>query len=243
MARTKKSKRHARTLILGHLEGISSKIFSGFPKQLTDLIGREHGVYALYKGQRLYYIGLATNLRSRIKQHLRDKHAGKWDKFSLYLVRKVDHIRELESIVMRIANPAGNDARGKLATSDNLRKPLDRAIAEEQLRQRKGILNPSKKIAQRKAATPRRRKALERKSVSPSLAKYTSKSFRIRAIYKNRTYRAVVNKSGSIRYNSILYNSPTMAGKAVVGRLVNGWTFWSFKNKKGEWVKLDELRK
>jgi hypothetical protein len=34
-----------------------------------------------------------------------------------------------------------------------------------------------------------------------------------------------------------------MAGKAARGRIVNGWSFWRFKNSKGEWVKLDELRK
>ena len=67
----------ARKLVRGYLERVSSAAFSDFPKQLTDLVGREHGVYALYKGDQLYYVGLATNLRNRIKQHLRDRHAEK----------------------------------------------------------------------------------------------------------------------------------------------------------------------
>jgi type I restriction-modification system DNA methylase subunit len=37
--------------------------------------GRRHGVYALYRGNRLYYVGLASNLRSRLNTHLRDRHA------------------------------------------------------------------------------------------------------------------------------------------------------------------------
>ena len=132
MSKAIKSVRKSRTLILGYLEGISSKIFSGYPRQLTDLVGRQHGVYALYKGSRLYYVGLATNLRGRIKQHLKDKHAGKWDKFSIYLVRKANHIKELESIVMRISNPAGNASKGRLPKADNLKKQLDKAVSAEQ---------------------------------------------------------------------------------------------------------------
>ena len=79
MAKTKKKIRKSRQLILGYLESVSTEVFSNFPKALTDLVGKEHGVYALYKLGHLYYIGLATNLRNRIKNHLRDKHAGKWD--------------------------------------------------------------------------------------------------------------------------------------------------------------------
>jgi hypothetical protein len=40
----------SRPLVIGYLERVSSKIFSGFPRELTDLAGSQHGVYALYKG-------------------------------------------------------------------------------------------------------------------------------------------------------------------------------------------------
>jgi hypothetical protein len=124
--------RRARKLLLGYLERISSRVFSGFPKVLTDLIGKQHGVYALYKGNRLYYVGLATNLRGRIKVHLRDKHAGKWDKFSLYLVREAEHIRELESLILRIADPRGNPMKGRLPHAVNLGPDLRAKIKEVQ---------------------------------------------------------------------------------------------------------------
>ena len=47
--------------MLWHLERVSTKVFSHFRKQLTDLVGTKHGIYDLYKGDRLYYVGLATN--------------------------------------------------------------------------------------------------------------------------------------------------------------------------------------
>ncbi|NMC43566.1 MAG: GIY-YIG nuclease family protein, partial [candidate division Zixibacteria bacterium] len=132
MSAKRKTVHRARQLILGYLESVSREVFSDFPRVLTDLVGREHGVYALYKKGHLYYIGLATNLRTRIKNHLRDKHAGKWDSFSLYLVRKADHIRELESLILRIADPKGNRTRGKLPRASNLRRDLWKGIKIEQ---------------------------------------------------------------------------------------------------------------
>lgn len=243
MPKSKKTGRKSRTLILGHLEGISSTIFKDFPKQLTDLVGRQHGVYALYKGNRLYYVGLATNLRNRIKYHLRDRHAGRWDKFSLYLVRKADHIKELESLIMRIANPAGNSARGRLPKADNLIKLLEKTIADEQMRQRSDLFGREKKKTARKKPVRRTRRRTATLRQAPSLAPYAKKAFRIRGTYKGKSYHASVHKGGVIKFNNTLYNSPSMAGQAARRRSTNGWTFWRFKNSKGEWVKLDELRK
>ena len=41
------------------------------------MIKRRAGVYALYRKQeKLYYVGLASNLMGRSKAHLRDRHTG-----------------------------------------------------------------------------------------------------------------------------------------------------------------------
>jgi len=241
MKAKKRSGRRSRPLVVGYLERISSKIFSDFPKQLTDLIGKQHGVYALYKGSRLYYVGLATNLRGRIKQHLRDKHAGKWDKFSLYLVRKADHIKELETLIMRIAKPAGNVGGGRLPKADNLKSELEAYIKDEQIKQLRGLLGGRlpPKATQKRTSRVKRHLA----PTKPTLAPYIKNGFRIRGSYKGKTFKAVVNKSGSIRFDKKLYNSPSMAGKAARKRSTNGWIFWRYKNNKGEWVLLDKLRK
>lgn len=232
-----KAKRKSRTLVLGYLERIASSAFDKYPKQVTELIGKQQGVYALYKGDRLYYVGLASNLRNRIKYHLKDRHAGKWDRFSLYLVRKVDHIKELESLILRIADPKGNKTAGKLTLAKNLKKPLQAKIRRQMRIDLGDVMGTG-------ATTSRRAPKTTSKKGGPTLKPYITKGFIIRATYKGKLYRAKVRGGGNINFNGTLYNSPSLAGHAVVKtRPVNGWTFWTYRNKKGEWVKLDELRK
>jgi len=65
----------------------------------------------------------------------------------------------------------------------------------------------------------------------------------IRAPWKGRTYFAWVRNDGTINYQGKIYNSPSTAGKAATGISTDGWRFWRFRNAKGEWVCLDQLRK
>jgi hypothetical protein len=51
-------------------------------------------VYALYHDDDLYYVGLASDLSSRLKAHLGGKHAGQWNRFSVYLTIDDKHLRE-----------------------------------------------------------------------------------------------------------------------------------------------------
>ncbi len=240
-----KKTRSARKLLIGYLERISSKVFSDFPKELTALVGAEHGVYALYKGNRLYYIGLAGNLRKRIKQHLKDKHAGKWNAFSLYLVRRADHLRELESVMQRIADPKGNKAAGRLRHAQNLKSELEGRIKAEQKRQRARILGggpaPPARVSDTKAKPKKGRKPSRARKAA--LAPYVTQRFKVRAVHKGKRYEASVRRDGTINYNGAIYTSPSAAGRAALGRGVNGWRFWRFRNEDGEWVRLDELRK
>jgi hypothetical protein len=237
-----KKERQSRNLVLGYLESISSKVFSDYPKEITALVGRQHGVYALYKGNSLYYVGLATNLRNRIKHHLQDKHSGKWDKFSLYLVRKSDHIRELEALILRIADPKGNSVKGKLRHASNLSPALSRDIkkSHNDLLTKLGL--KLVRVSSRRKTTIRKRKGRGARG-SPPLAPYAGNGFQIRAAYKGQQYSARVRKDGKIRYDSKIYNSPSLAGIAIVGRTCNGWSFWRYKNSDDEWVRLNVLRK
>ena len=69
-------------LVVEHLEGISRAAIGRFPELVTEFARGKSGVYALYKGASLYYVGLAKNLRSRLHHHLRDRHAHEWNRFS-----------------------------------------------------------------------------------------------------------------------------------------------------------------
>ncbi len=70
------------SLVSQHAERLSRRFLEEHGAIVRDHARGRHGVYALYRGERLYYVGLASDLRSRMKQHLRDTHATSWDGFT-----------------------------------------------------------------------------------------------------------------------------------------------------------------
>jgi len=225
-------------LVCQHLEGASAKLFEKYADILRDYVRARHGVYALYKKDRLYYVGLATNLRSRLKQHLRDRHRRRWDRFSVYLVINHLYIKELETLVVRMVRPKGNKQLGRFAASENLKSRLAKDLRRQQ----------SEEIATLLGKKRRTRTAPRRVRRAPSdgegvLASYLTKGIRIRAQYNGRTVLARVHKNGWIRYGDYLYKHPSGAGVAVRKNRTNGWKFWHYQRSPGEWVPLDELRR
>lgn len=67
----------------------------------------------------------------------------------------------------------------------------------------------------------------------------------LRVTFKGKEYLAAVNPDGMILVegHDKPFNSPSRAGKAVTGREVDGWTFWSYGTADGSLNKLDTLRK
>jgi hypothetical protein len=69
------------------------------------------------------------------------------------------------------------------------------------------------------------------------------------ARYQGQEYTAnleMQNTSGrvAIRYNNLLYDSPSSAATAVTTNNVNGWSFWSAKDQLGVYKgSLVELRR
>ena len=64
--------------------------------------------------------------------------------------------------------------------------------------------------------------------------------------YKGKTYKATLLKSGKIKYEDKVYQSPTSSAQAVVQKqspnsAVNGWHFWFIKDSENNWVKLSDL--
>ena len=234
----------SRPLVNGYLERISVKAFERYQSEITDLVHGQHGVYALYKDDRLYYVGLATNLRRRVRQHLRDKHAGRWNRFSLYLVRKVDHIKEIESLLLRIADPAGNKMGGRLRSADNLKDDLRRMMEKSQRAEIAEILSDGTRRA-RSSPRPRRR-AQPARSAASDAKNYALADIcpgkRIYGTHKGKSYKAIVYRNGRIKVGTDLYDSPSAAAVALLGRAQNGWWFWHVR-RKGKLVRLAELRR
>lgn len=61
-------------LVSQHLEIISRETRERYQDVIRQNVRRCQGVYAIYHGDKLYYIGIASNLRSRLKAHLRNRH-------------------------------------------------------------------------------------------------------------------------------------------------------------------------
>jgi hypothetical protein len=232
---TKTKKLASSKLVLAHLENVSSEIFAEYPQEIAQMVRDHHGVYALYKKSKLYYVGLAIKLGIRLKQHLKDKHAGKWDRFSLYLVRDSDHIKEIESLLLRIADPSGNAVKGKLVGAENMRPGLKKQIKQSQDSKLEKMLD----LRKSKCARPQQKGG----GGKYLLASIVSKPFEIRRTYKNVQYKAKVRSDGSISYNGEIYDSLSKAASLITGRPTNGWFFWTYKNTSGEWTKINKLRK
>lgn len=131
----KHARRKSSGLVIEHLEGISRNAIKRYPEIVMEFAWKKSGVYALYKGRDLYYVGLAKNLRSRLRGHLRDRHAEAWDRFNVYLTQGDEHLKELESLVLRIASPKGNKQMGKFGGSRDLLGTFRQRIVDSQKRE------------------------------------------------------------------------------------------------------------
>src|SRR3990172_512495 len=87
-------------LVSQHLENISSDLLEKYQDVVRSYVRGRQGISALYRRNKLYYVGLARNLRTRLNQHLRDRHKGGWDRFSVYLTIGDSHLKELESLIL-----------------------------------------------------------------------------------------------------------------------------------------------
>ena len=234
MARSRKG------LVVQHIEMIRRSFLAKHPDVVREYVKGKQGVYALYKGSRLYYVGLASNLRSRIKAHLRDRHALLWDNFSLYLTQGDDHLRELEALVLRITMPKGNKSKTKFAGSADLKRTFKRRIKEAQQQEINEMFGSGN------GTRPTSRRRLEKvapKKRAPKLAPYLHRRTPIQLTIRGVTHRAIVRADGSIKLKGTAYNSPSMAARAITGRAMNGWYWWKYEVSPGEWVRLQRLRK
>ena len=178
----------------------------------------------------------AGDLRWRLNQHLRDHHGQSWDRFSVYLTIGDRHLKELESMILRVVRPKGNKVIGHFQKSENLRSRLKKDI---RLLQQNELISI---IGLQPAGRLLRNRLREAKERPPVLARFIKGPLKLLATLKGRTYRALVRRNGTIRYKRKVYNSPSMAAVAVCKRSCDGWYFWKYERAPGDWVELNELR-
>ena len=231
----RKRRRRREALVHAHLEGVSRSLLELHPDVVRNFIGRNAGIYALYRKDKLYYVGLATGLRGRLKAHVKNRHGLSWDRFSIYLTIKDQHLREIEALILRIASPPGAKQRGKLAKSRDMRRRIAAAIREKQSEQISALFARRRSGDNEDEIAPIRTK-------NAQLIRLLPLGARLRASHNGKAYKAIARPDGRIRYNGNYYSSLTLAAKAAIRRTVNGWWFWKIK-RGGYWVRLTDIRK
>jgi len=125
---TMKKKSSRGYLVKAYAERISAELLEKHGDTVRSVIGRKCGVYVLSKHGKPYYIGLASKLPSRLRHHLKDRHAHKWDRFNFYAIRSQKHIKDIESILILVAQPEGNKQRAGFGKGKDVRKTLRNEI-------------------------------------------------------------------------------------------------------------------
>ncbi|MDD2710984.1 MAG: hypothetical protein PHV34_23655 [Verrucomicrobiae bacterium] len=225
-------------LVCQHLENVSRDVLEQHQEIVRRYVRHRQGVYALYRQGKLYYVGLARNLRSRLAHHLKDRHHDSWDRFSVYLTIGDSHLRELESLILRIVKTPGNKQKGQFAKSEDLRRRFKRDLYSEMRLKLGDILGktPGHAPGKQSHAAWNRRK--------PVLAGYAQGGLALRGRHKGKTLWAHVLKTGLIRFEGKHFTSPSLAAARAIKRpTCNGWIFWKYQRAPGDWVTLDHLRK
>jgi len=117
-------------LVKGYLEKKDRKGFELLLPRYKEVIGDSSGIYALYKGKKLYYVGIAQNLLGRVDWHTKDKHKNRWDKVSFFVIDKHRYSKDIETVILRIAGPKGNGTRGKFEKHHELQDKLNKIRRE-----------------------------------------------------------------------------------------------------------------
>jgi Restriction Enzyme Adenine Methylase Associated/Protein of unknown function (DUF2924) len=235
-ARRKTRRRRRDALVYAHLEHVSRDLLERHPDVVRDFIGRNAGVYALYRRNQLYYVGLANALRHRLKAHVKNRHGDSWDSFSIYLTIKDQHLREIEALMLRLAKPSGARQRGRLAQSRDLTRAITRAIRQKQNNEVSSLFVRANLVRAVEEQKPK-------KSSEPALLRLLPGGAKLMANYKGKKYRARVRRDGRVRFNGQFYPSLSLAAKSVTKRSTNGWWFWQVEKGKGNWVRLLRVRR
>ncbi|MCB4791269.1 MAG: GIY-YIG nuclease family protein [Elusimicrobia bacterium] len=236
-------------LVCQYLENISRGAFEKYQNVIKKYVRHRHGIYSLYKNNKLYYVGLASNLRTRLKRHLRDRHANAWDSFSIYLTTSGEHLHELEALLLRIIDRKGNKQRGKFGKAEDLKRKLRNDLKKALNIELENIF-----CGKKKQLKELNKKILNKKGKVAVLAPFVEKRFHIRYKLKKKLFIAHVRTDGTITFdrtsadykrlkNKTFYSPSLAAAAAASKRSRNGWTCWQYQRSPGEWVLLNELRK
>ena len=236
------------SILFKKIEGINRFVFEKKYKAIRDLIRQktknDYGVYALYnKTKKLYYVGQTKkDIIKRVQCHLKGKHKGKWDYFSVYFTEKEEHAREVESIILSVLPEVKGNTQNQSKIGED--KELKKEIKGLKKEIDKGTpilaeIGPKKpKKAIKKQKIQRQSKARDKNFSLVGLFEIDKP---LKATYKKQEYRAMLLTSGKVLYKGKEYNSLGGATKAI-GSGASGFVFWQIQDHKNRWITLSTLR-
>jgi len=94
-----------------------------FEEHVRTLMRGHSGIYLLYKRKTLHYVGLASkNLLGRLKDHQKDKHKRKWDRFVVYRIKSVRYLKDIETLLIGVLAPPGNSQEGRVPQDADIKQ-------------------------------------------------------------------------------------------------------------------------
>ena len=217
-------------LVSEYIENLDGKLLGKHQAVLEKFVAGKNGIYALYQHGRLYYVGLATDLKIRLKQHLKDQHAKKWDHFSVYLTTNWKHLKDLETILLRVHKPEGNRMKGHFIGGKDTKKELLRSF------------NANNKAEGLKMFGLDPKEGSIPKSVRKTITGIAYAGTPLRGFYKSAIIKARLRKDGSVRVGDSIFSSLSAAASTTTGHPTNGRWFWCVQEKKGEWVRIRDAK-
>ncbi len=133
------------SLIQYALDNIKRESFSVIKRELSGVLKDRSGIYALYKNGNVVKVGLGTNIFWRIKGHAKSKRID-WDTVSLFIIRNIKYIRDVETAVNRIAKPKYSLQRGRIGDEHYFERILKKRVNEKKKKLRKERYNKDKEL-------------------------------------------------------------------------------------------------
>jgi hypothetical protein len=121
-------------LIKGMSTRLPVEIFESplFNQRLKELMRGYAGVYALYRRKKLYYVGLSKDLLGRVNTHRKDRHRGKWDSVTIFRIRRIRYIKDIETLLHQLFDTKGNRVQGQVPRDADFNRVLRQVLNQHQ---------------------------------------------------------------------------------------------------------------
>lgn len=131
--KARKRKSSKGTLVKGMTKRLPSGLLDHplIEPALRQIMKGYSGIYVLYHGAEIYYVGLTKDLFGRLSAHLKDRHRRKWDHFAIFRIKRAGFLKDVETLLMRVVRPRGNRSMGHIGRGGDLTKVLKREFAAQ----------------------------------------------------------------------------------------------------------------